>query len=62
MPAIRVTSVAFGGSKLDTLYVTSRNVGTAADDGALFSIKGLGVKGYPANDFNYNPRLNYCLE
>lgn len=61
VPAMRVTSVAFGGPGLDILYVTTAGYGfnipdekAPVDDkigGSIFSIKGLGVKGLPANSF-----------
>lgn len=62
LPAELVTSVAFGGPSLDILYVTTSNLKADnvvasketeenPDAGCVFSIKGLGVKGYPANNF-----------
>lgn len=54
LPVERVTSVAWGGPNLDVLYVTSMRTGLTPDQlktqpnaGALFSIKGLGAKGWP---------------
>ncbi|XP_072381101.1 regucalcin-like [Diabrotica undecimpunctata] len=48
MPAKIISSVCFGGSNLDELYVTSGQVGISPgpDDGAVFKITGLGAKGY----------------
>lgn len=61
LPTDQVTSVAFGGPSLDILYVTSGNIPTDKiigkeheqnpHGGCVYSIKGLGVKGYPANNF-----------
>jgi len=55
----RPTSCVFGGKNLDVLYVTSasRDIGEPESlkgdlDGALFAIKGLGAKGFPANVFH----------
>jgi len=46
MPVARVTAVAFGGSDLSDLYVTSAaRGGLPAPAGALFRVTGLGVKG-----------------
>jgi len=54
MPVKKVTSVMFGGPKLDTLYVTSmakpplpRFPGDGVLRGSLFAIHGLGIKGVP---------------
>ncbi|XP_076220993.1 LOW QUALITY PROTEIN: uncharacterized protein LOC116425964 [Nomia melanderi] len=53
-----ITSVAFGGTDLDVLYVTSSRTGLSEDQlkeqpyaGYLFAVKGLGVRGLPANSF-----------
>ena len=61
IPAKRVTSATFGGPSLDILYVTTAGYGfndpkekTPDDDkqgGSIFAVKGLGVKGLPANCF-----------
>jgi L-arabinonolactonase len=65
MPVRNITSVMFGGDKLDEIYVTSmaRVSHPAAHDhfaaevkpqfaaGALFRIKGLGIKGLPEPRF-----------
>ncbi len=53
LPVKFVTSVAFGGKDLDTLYVTSLNFPllgvkpTEANAGGLFEVHGLGVTGVP---------------
>jgi len=53
MPVKFVTSVMFGGKKLDTLYVTSLNMPLVGKDpeepnaGGLFAIHGLGYTGVP---------------
>lgn len=54
MPVVKVTSVAFGGPDLDTLYVTSmaepplpKYPGDGPLRGSLFAVTGLGVKGRP---------------
>lgn len=55
-PATRITSCCFGGPDLDELYVTT-SIHEAPEEeikeyplaGTLFRVKGLGVKGYPAN-------------
>lgn len=57
MPVRNVTSVAFGGARLDVLYVTSmakplRGVPTTQKGaGGLFAIHGLGVTGLPETRF-----------
>mmetsp|Transcript_9551 Transcript_9551/g.21937 ORF Transcript_9551/g.21937 Transcript_9551/m.21937 type:complete len:329 (-) Transcript_9551:40-1026(-) len=55
VPALNVTSVAFGGPEMDELYVTSASVDMSEEDraayplaGHTFKITGLGVKGLPA--------------
>jgi sugar lactone lactonase YvrE len=57
VPALNVTSCAFGGPSLDELYITTASIGTSKEDlrkyplaGDLFRIKP-GVKGIPANYF-----------
>lgn len=54
IPALQVTSVAFGGPQLDELYVTSANIAFSDEwmqnypsSGATFRVTGVGVKGYP---------------
>jgi L-arabinonolactonase len=55
LPSLKVTSLAFGGPNLDILYVTSMNMtGFPEDrpeDGGLFAITGLGVRGVPEPRF-----------
>ncbi|XP_076653047.1 uncharacterized protein LOC143359184 [Halictus rubicundus] len=58
-----ITSVAFGGTDFETLYVTSSRVGLNDDQlknqsqaGYLFAVKGLGVRGLPANSFKLTPK------
>ena len=58
MPVKKVTSVMFGGPKLDVLYVTSmakpplpRFPGDGVLRGSLFAIHGLGIKGVPEPRF-----------
>jgi len=57
VPAKNVTSCAFGGENLDTLYITTARTSTSEEEllqcpysGGLFSVKP-GVKGIPANHF-----------
>jgi gluconolactonase len=49
IPAEQVTSVAFGGPKLDILYVTTSNKEIKSKQpppaGSLFKVTGLGVTG-----------------
>jgi L-arabinonolactonase len=56
VPAPIVTSVMFGGDNLDVLYATSigmkiLGMEPGPEGGALFAIKGLGVKGKPEPRF-----------
>jgi L-arabinonolactonase len=56
VPVPIITSAMFGGENLDVLYATSigmktLNMEPGADGGALFAIKGLGVKGKPEPRF-----------
>lgn len=53
--AEKVTSVAFGGPRLDKLYVTTASIGVAADKcksypmtGNVLEVSGLGVTGTPS--------------
>ena len=57
IPAFQVTSCAFGGKDLDTLYITSARTGLSDNElreypltGSLFSIQP-GVKGLPMQSF-----------
>ncbi|XP_011332720.1 regucalcin isoform X2 [Ooceraea biroi] len=61
LPADNVTSVTFGGPLLDILYATTSSNGLTAEQreatpqaGAVFAIKGLGVRGILANSFVMN--------
>lgn len=57
LPALQITSAAFGGPNLDILYVTSAAFQPGAKDlpphpkpaGAVFAVSGLGVRGLPMN-------------
>jgi len=51
IPAMETTSCAFGGENLDELYITTgiHKSEVEADAGKLFVVRGLGVKGQPAN-------------
>lgn len=53
MPTAQVTSLAFGGPKLDILFATTagKPKPKPAPAGGLFKITGLGVKGRPMNEF-----------
>ncbi len=56
VPVPIITSAMFGGENLDVLYATSigtktLNMEPGPDGGALFAIKGLGVKGKPEPRF-----------
>ncbi|XP_032683320.1 regucalcin-like isoform X2 [Odontomachus brunneus] len=64
IPAENVTSATFGGPFLDILYVTTSGHGLTAEQqektpkaGALFAVKGLGVRGSLANAFR-----NECVD
>lgn len=57
LPAARVTSVAFGGEELDTLYITTARLQLSAGElaaqphaGGVFRVKP-GVRGFPAFSF-----------
>ncbi|XP_029178959.1 regucalcin-like isoform X3 [Nylanderia fulva] len=63
IPAENITSVAFGGPHLDILYVTTSGYGLTAHQrkqtphaGAVFAVKGLGVRGTLANSFIMNTK------
>lgn len=58
LPASKVTSCAFGGPLLDTLFVTTSSRGMTPEQlakephaGYVFAVKGLGVRGLIANSF-----------
>ena len=58
LPVSRPTSVAFGGLKMRTLYITSASVDLSEDEksaqpyaGALFSVE-VGAKGLPTGRFH----------
>lgn len=57
IPALQVTSVAWGGIDLDVLFVTSGSFTvdgeelSSPNDGATFKVTGLGTKGLPADNF-----------
>lgn len=53
IPALETTSCAFGGPDLADLYVTTGIHKSVEEEhgGRLFVVKGLGVKGVPANAF-----------
>ncbi|XP_076260562.1 regucalcin-like isoform X2 [Rhynchophorus ferrugineus] len=61
MPAKYVTSVAFGGKKLDVLYVTTSRLHLTRDEicecqsaGSVFAVYGLKAKGIVMNEVEYN--------
>lgn len=54
IPALQVTSVAFGGPQLDELYVTTASISLSEEQlkkypgsGNTYRVTGVGVKGYP---------------
>jgi gluconolactonase len=59
IPASRVTSVTFGGTDLDILYVTTSRLGLSDEErtqqplaGSVFAVSGLGVSALaPARNF-----------
>lgn len=58
IPAPRVTSVAFGGAQLNTLYVTTARVGLdaaalaqAPEAGSIFRVDGTGATGVPSTEY-----------
>lgn len=62
VPALNVTSCAFGGENLNTLYITTASVGIPDDEknawpeaGKLFAVQ-LPVKGVPANSWKIDSR------
>ncbi|CAG5002699.1 unnamed protein product [Parnassius apollo] len=58
IPALQVTSVIFGGSNLDILYVTSASMNRGVEQkppcGSTFQVTGLGVKGLPSVNVKLN--------
>ena len=54
MPATQVTSLAFGGPKLDILYVVTANKDGLQPEGSgyLYKITDLSAKGYTGVEFN----------
>lgn len=56
MPTRQVTSVAFGGRKLKTLYVTTADKDRTMQGsaGGLFKITGLGAQGLRMNKFKWS--------
>ncbi|XP_072762621.1 regucalcin-like isoform X2 [Anoplolepis gracilipes] len=61
IPAVSVTSVAFGGPLLDILYVTTSGYNLTAEErkktpdaGSVFAVKNLGICGVPGNSFKCN--------
>lgn len=59
--AKNITSVTFGGPNLDILYVTSASQDVDIKEqphaGYTFAVKGLGVRGFPANSFKLPNKL-----
>lgn len=54
MPTSQVTSLAFGGSNFEVLYVTTAAKGNQnLSAGGLFKITGLNAKGRIMNNFKY---------
>lgn len=55
LPVLKVTSLMFGGPELDVLYVTSMAMSgfpeDRPNDGGVFAIHGLGVRGLPEPRF-----------
>jgi sugar lactone lactonase YvrE len=55
LPSLKVTSLMFGGPDLDVLYVTSMGMAGFPEDrpqdGNLFAVHGLGVRGLPEPRF-----------
>jgi gluconolactonase len=54
--ANNITSVAFGGSDLNDLYVTSARIGSPDNfgpkEGKLFIVRNTGAQGLPGREFN----------
>lgn len=58
MPVTYITSLVFGGSNFDILYATTSKLKLSEEDrrreptaGAVFAVHGLGVKGFPGNEY-----------
>ncbi|KAK7088973.1 regucalcin-like [Littorina saxatilis] len=51
LPASKTSSVSWGGTNLDELYVTTGYSASEPLSGSLFKITGLGARGRPANVF-----------
>lgn len=69
IPATRVTSLAFGGPQLDTLYVTTAKEGLSEmelqknpNSGSVFAVKGLGVYGRIPHNFKLNIWISLQLQ
>lgn len=54
LPATQITSLAFGGPKMNILYVTTANKDGRQPEGSgyLYKITGLCTTGYPGVKFN----------
>lgn len=57
LPATQVSSCAFGGERLDTLYITTSRAGLSDEDlqmqplaGAVFAFTGTSARGQEANN------------
>nr|CAJ2313422.1 Regucalcin [Metisa plana] len=66
LPVEKVTSVAWGGPELSTLYVTTSKVDLTTAElakqpeaGSVFAIEGTGAKGLPPNEFSYTDAATY---
>ena len=58
LPSSQITSCCFGGPDYSVLYVTSgaqgrppHEMNSYPDSGKTFAITGLGIKGFPPNNF-----------
>ncbi|GBP60669.1 Regucalcin [Eumeta japonica] len=66
LPVEKVTSVAWGGPEMSTLYVTTSKVDLTTAElakqpeaGSVFAIEGTGAKGLPPNEFRYSNAETY---
>lgn len=66
LPAMKVTSVMWGGHDLSTLFVTTSRVGLSTAElglqpeaGSLFAIQGTGSRGLLENQFVFADAANY---